>query len=242
MKNLRVQPDPEIGMMQEDSTASHAAMESKLGPSFDYETDVSDSDHANSYHSDSGDEEGSITTTSGDPIAMGKQLGEGTYGVVHRIKGDPDSVIKISDFDGIGAFEIKALKRMNLLKSVGITRANDGTLQQALVLQRSTGRNLNKLKKLKSRAEVEEIYQKAKSLLDYMHEQDIIHGDLHEGNIMYDRLSGDVNIVDFGSAKDISKFPAAIKKFEMKKDYNQLRKVREYLIMRLQAQSRRRNH
>ena len=41
-------------------------------------------------------------------------------------------------------------------------------------------------------------------LLDYLHQQRIVFRDLKTENIMIDKATGDIKLVDFGFAKDLS--------------------------------------
>lgn len=52
--------------------------------------------------------------------------------------------------------------------------------------------------------EVQLIIDEAKRLVSSLHAIDIHHGDIHEENIVYDRTTSDVKIIDFGLSKKIS--------------------------------------
>jgi hypothetical protein len=51
--------------------------------------------------------------------------------------------------------------------------------------------------------ELSEVQVKLMRIIDNLHENGIRHGDLHEGNVMYNPATGDVKLIDFGLAEPI---------------------------------------
>ena len=72
-----------------------------------------------------------------------------------------------------------------------------------LMMERIHGQNIKKILegagKLPKNFKVEEFRQKMKDFLDKMHEANIYHRDLHEGNVMLTE-EGEIFVIDFGSA------------------------------------------
>ena len=59
------------------------------------------------------------------------------------------------------------------------------------------GHYISKLKELT----IINIAKQLFSALSYLHEKTIMHRDLHFNNIIYDKNSGNIKIIDFGIAK-----------------------------------------
>ncbi len=127
----------------------------------------------------------------------GKLLGEGAYGRVyesldgiHVIKEAKD---KKHDFSNEIAYYNKA-------HSLGIApKAEPALVPHEMILTKITG------KKLKDMSNI--TIDDAKSILETrqkLHEAGIVHNDLHYENVMKDEVTGQWNIIDFGSAGPIN--------------------------------------
>lgn len=143
-------------------------------------------------------------------VLLEKQIGHGLTARVYKgteFDGNRSVAVKIVDFrrskyENIALREAQLhdnLDHKNIVKIYKFyTRDNCLILHMELV----DGRNMEDLitrKRVFEKQEIGRIIRQLGSVVHYLHSGNVVHGDLHPGNIMFDH-NGNVKVIDFGAA------------------------------------------
>jgi len=121
------------------------------------------------------------------------QIGSGASGTVY---GHNREVLKVSNSNMSNEVKImKNLKNLNFVPKV-IRKYNN----HHFTMTRVPGETLSKLKGTLSNYELHSIREQLRNHIEKFKLVGIIHGNLHDANIIFDKSSGKVYIIDFGSA------------------------------------------
>lgn len=125
-----------------------------------------------------------------------KMIGEGLFGRVYDLGGNSGVVIKV------GGVREKELRIMEKLKGIkGIPRVLAENIEMGgnlLAMGKMKGETLREIEKKENGGVLMKAMGKGLSIVKQMHEKGVGHKDLHLGNFMYDKKSGNASVIDFG--------------------------------------------
>lgn len=154
---------------------------------------------------------GGLNLGDGSPKRGARKVGEGGYGNAYDLGNGV--IIKKGEFNRNEVDAMVALKHIEgIPKLLGFKYKvqNDSSMplkpdemrQGIIAMSKVPGKTIHQLGSKKVQNEA---WQRTLSLLKKIHEAGFVHGDMHEGNAMYDRKSKKVSIIDFGFAEKITK-------------------------------------
>lgn len=135
-----------------------------------------------------------------------ERIGRGAYGEAYSI-GD-GVIIKVGEISEREAMAMEDLKHVEgiprVVASKFTTRTNRyGDLEDLgiIAMSRAPGKPIASIKSPEAKSKA---WEKVLPILKKIHQAGYFHGDLHSGNVMYDRRSQRASVIDFGKAGDTS--------------------------------------
>ena len=139
---------------------------------------------------------------------LGDFVGNGEYGSVHELSDDGDVVVKILNAHTPQSIrnEIYALKKMGLFYGYGQELYRNGfripfwkRRRPGIYMRRVKGKPIKETH-FESREEVDHVFDLARKEVKRMHRKGIVHQDIHGGNLIYDKETNTVRLIDYGLA------------------------------------------